>query len=81
MWSAVQLTTSRQEDQVSGEQAGGGADGWAVQEVDHVTDRVTRSEKSFEVHPTDFYRVFVREGAEKTGHFTNPSVYLQFLTS
>lgn len=53
------LTTSGEEHQVTREEAGGGADRPAVQEVDHVAHCVSRSEEGLKVHAAKGYRVLV----------------------
>lgn len=59
------LTTSGEEHQVTGEEAGGGVDRLAVQEVDHVTHCVSRSEEGFEVQTAHCYWILVWERAGK----------------
>lgn len=59
----MSLTTSRQEHQVPREEAGRGAVGPALQEVDHVAHRVSRREQGLEVHASHRQCVLVGEGA------------------
>lgn len=58
-----QLTTSCKEHQVTREEAGGGSNLPAIQEVDHVTHRVSRSEESLKVQTAKSNGVPVGERA------------------
>lgn len=60
----MELTTSWEEHQVTREEAGRGSYCPPIQEVDHVTHRVPRSEQSLKVHAAERYWVPVRERAE-----------------
>lgn len=57
--AVLQLTTTRQKYQVTREEARGGTDRLAVQEVDHVAHCVSRSEEGFKVQTAKCYRVLV----------------------
>lgn len=62
----AQLTTSRKEHEVAGEEAGGGSHRPAIQEIDHVTHRVSRGEKSLEVQTAECNGVPVGKRAGDT---------------
>lgn len=59
----AQLTTSRKEHQVTREEAGRGSNRLAIQEKDHVTNRVSRGEESLKVQTAECNGVPVGERA------------------
>lgn len=59
----AQLTASRKEHQVTREEAGRGSNRLAIQEKDHVTNRVSRGEESLKVQTAECNGVPVGERA------------------
>lgn len=59
----AQLTTSSKEHQVTREEAGRGSNRLAIQEIDHVTNRVSRGEESLKVQTPECNGVPVGERA------------------
>lgn len=63
-FTVMQRTTPWEEHQVTREEAGGGSYRPPVQQVDHVSHRVARSEQSLKVHAAKCYWFPVGERAD-----------------